>query len=106
MGRLVYSALMSLDGYVADEGGMWDWAIPDDEVHAFVNDLQRPNRTHLYGRRMYEVLRAWETMDAEPGHSPVIYDFSAIWQAASTPASPPPTTSTRVPRYCRGSSRP
>jgi dihydrofolate reductase len=82
MARLVYSALMSLDGYVADEDGRWDWAVPDDEVHAFVNDLTRPIGTHLYGRRMYEVLRAWETMDAEPGHTPEIYEFAAIWKAA------------------------
>jgi dihydrofolate reductase len=82
MARLAYSALMSLDGYVADEDGRWDWAIPDDEVHTFVNELERPIRTHLYGRRMYEVLKAWETMGAEPGHSPAIYDFAAIWEAA------------------------
>ncbi|MGZ5353579.1 MAG: dihydrofolate reductase family protein [Actinomycetota bacterium] len=82
MGRLVYAALMSLDGYVADEDGRWDWAIPDLEVHAFVNDVTRPVGTHLYGRRMYEVLRAWETMDAEAGHPPEIYDFAAIWKAA------------------------
>jgi dihydrofolate reductase len=67
---LIYSVLMSLDGYVADEDGSFDWAVPDDEVHAFVNDLQRSIGTHLYGRRLYEVMRAWETMDAEPGHPP------------------------------------
>jgi dihydrofolate reductase len=82
MARLVFSAQMSLDGYVADEDGRWDWTIPDDKVHAFINDLNRPIGTHLLGRRMYEVLKAWKTMDAEPGHPPVIYDFAAIWKAA------------------------
>ena len=82
MARLMYLAQMSLDGYVADEDGAWDWTIPDDEVHAFINDLERPIRTHLYGRRMYEVLRPWETMDAQPGHPPVVYDFAAVWRAA------------------------
>jgi dihydrofolate reductase len=77
--RLVYSALASLDGYVADEQGRFDWAAPDAEVHAFVNDLVRPVGTHLYGRRMYEVLVAWETMD-DP--EPVIRDFAQIWRAA------------------------
>ncbi len=63
MGRLVYSAIASLDGYIADADGKWDWSLPSTEVHAFVNDLMRPARTHLYGRRLYEVLVAWETMD-------------------------------------------
>ena len=62
MGKLVYSAITSLDGYVADEDGDFDWAAPDEEVHAFVNDLERPIGTYLYGRRMYEVMVAWETM--------------------------------------------
>jgi dihydrofolate reductase len=81
MARLVYSALMSLDGYVADERGNFDWAFPSDEVHAFVNDLQRSIGTHLYGRRLYEVMRAWETMDT-PNQPAVVLDFAAIWQAA------------------------
>ena len=81
MGRLIYSAIASLDGYVADEEGRWDWSIPSEEVHAFVNDLMRPARTHLYGRRMYEVLSAWETMDVA-GQSPAIQDYAEIWRAA------------------------
>jgi dihydrofolate reductase len=79
MGRLIYSAIASLDGYVADQEGRWDWSIPSEEVHAFVNDLMRPARTHLYGRRMYEVLVAWETMD-DP--APEMRDFAQIWRAA------------------------
>jgi dihydrofolate reductase len=79
MGKLVYSALASLDGYVADEHGRWDWAEPDEDVHAAVNDLMRPIRTHLYGRRMYEVLVAWETID-DP--APVMQDYAQLWRAA------------------------
>ncbi len=79
MGRLVYSAIASLDGYIADADGNWDWSMPSTEVHAFVNDLMRPARTHLYGRRLYEVLVAWETMD-EP--EPEMRDFAQLWRAA------------------------
>ena len=79
MGQLIYSAIASLDGYVADEHGRWDWSVPDPEVHAFVNDLTRPARTHLYGRRMYDVLVAWETMD-DP--APEMQDFAQIWRSA------------------------
>jgi dihydrofolate reductase len=78
MARLIYSAIASLDGYVADESGNFDWAAPDAEVHAFVNDLERPVGTYLYGRRMYDVMRYWE---AVPGDEPpVIQDFARIWQ--------------------------
>jgi dihydrofolate reductase len=81
MGKLIYLTLASLDGYVADKDGKFDWAEPDEEVHAFVNDLARPVGTYLYGRRMYEVLIAWETLDLadEPR---VIQDFAEIWRAA------------------------
>jgi dihydrofolate reductase len=82
MAKLTYTAIASLDGYVADENGKFDWAEPDEEVHAFLNDLERPVGTHLYGRRMYEVLVAWETMDAQPDQPPYIVDFAKIWQAA------------------------
>jgi dihydrofolate reductase len=64
--KLIYMAIPSLDGYVADEDGNFDWAKPDDEVHAFVNDLERPIGTHLYGRRLYEVMIGWETMHTLP----------------------------------------
>src|SRR5215475_13674996 len=82
MARLMYSAIASLDGYIADENGNFDWAAPDEEVHAFVNDLERPIGTHLYGRRMYDVLVAWETMDTGPDQPPVIRDYAQIWRAA------------------------
>jgi dihydrofolate reductase len=81
MAKLIYAAIASLDGYVADRDGKWDWSVPNDEVHAFVNDLVRPIGTHLYGRRMYEVLVAWETMETE-GAPPVIRDFAEIWRGA------------------------
>ena len=79
MAELIYSAIASLDGYVADEQGNWDWSMPDPEVHAAVNDLERPVGTHLYGRRMYEVLVAWETMD-DP--EPLMRDYAEIWRGA------------------------
>ena len=82
MARLIYSAIASLDGYVADEDGNFDWAVPDDEVHAFINDLERPVGTYLYGRRMYETMVAWETMDTGPDQRPVTHDFAEIWRAA------------------------
>jgi dihydrofolate reductase len=82
MARLIYSAISSLDGYVADVDGRFDWAAPDEEVHAFVNDLERPVGTYLYGRRMYEVMAAWETLHSVPGQSATMLDFAAIWQAA------------------------
>jgi dihydrofolate reductase len=81
IGRLIYAALCSVDGYVADAKGNFDWAAPDEEVHALVNDLERPVGTHLYGRRMYEVLTAWETMPTD-GEPDVIKDFAEIWRAA------------------------
>src|SRR5438270_8044634 len=80
MPKLIYAAIASLDGYVADDDGNFDWAAPDEEVHAFVNDLERPIGTHLYGRRMYEVLVAWETMPADE-HA-VINDYAEIWRQA------------------------
>ena len=68
MAKLIYSAITSLDGYVADEHGNFDWAAPDEEVHSFVNDLERPIGTYLYGRRMYETMLYWETAQAIPDH--------------------------------------
>jgi dihydrofolate reductase len=82
MAKLVYSAIASLDGYVADENGNFDWAAPDEEVHAFVNDLERKVGTYLYGRRMYEVMRYWETAHAVTDQPPVMRDFAEIWKAA------------------------
>ena len=82
MAKLIYSAITSLDGYVADEDGNFDWAAPDEEVHAFVNDLERPIGTYLYGRRMYDVMRYWETAPTDAGQQPVMRDYARIWQAA------------------------
>jgi dihydrofolate reductase len=85
--KLIYSAITSLDGYVADRDGKFDWAEPDEEVHAFVNDLERPIGTYLYGRRMYDTMSVWETMctneDAtNDDASPVARDFAQIWRSA------------------------
>ena len=82
MAKLVYSAIASLDGYVADEDGNFDWAMPDEEVHAFINDLERPVATYLYGRRMYEMMVGWETDPSIAEQSPLLRDFAEIWQAA------------------------
>src|ERR1035437_2339333 len=82
MAKLIYAAIASLDGYVEEEEGRFDWAGPDDEVHAFVNDLERPIGTHLYGRRMYETMVFWETVSTEADQPAVIRDFAGIWRAA------------------------
>jgi dihydrofolate reductase len=82
MAKLIYAAITSLDGYVADENGNFDWAAPDEEVHAFVNDLERPVGTYLYGRRMYEVMRYWETASTSADEPAVMRDFAELWQAA------------------------
>src|SRR5260370_22116051 len=79
---LVWSALTSLEGYVADEHGKFDWAEPDEEVHSFVNDLERRAGTFLYGRQMYEVMVAWEAIPNLADDPPVIQDYAAIWEAA------------------------
>ncbi|MDQ3893318.1 MAG: dihydrofolate reductase family protein [Actinomycetota bacterium] len=81
MAKLIYSAIQSLDGYIEDEDGKFDWAEPDEEVHAFINDLERPVGTYLVGRRMYEVLSYWETID-RADQPPFIHDFAEIWRAA------------------------
>jgi dihydrofolate reductase len=80
--KLIYSAIASLDGYVADEDGNFDWAVPDEEVHAFINDLDRPVGTYLYGRRMYETMVGWETDPTLADRSPLMRDFAQIWRAA------------------------
>ncbi|HEX8132000.1 MAG TPA: dihydrofolate reductase family protein [Actinomycetes bacterium] len=103
MAKLIYSALTSLDGYVADEAGSFDWAMPDEQVHAFINDLMRPVGTHLYGRRLYEVMAGWETDPSLAEQSPVMRDFAELWQAAdkivySTTLAAPSTARTRIER--------
>jgi dihydrofolate reductase len=81
MAKLIYSAITSLDGYVADAGGTFHWAEPDEEVHNFVNDLERPVGTYLYGRGLYEVMVAWETLPLSD-QPPAMRDFAEIWRAA------------------------
>jgi dihydrofolate reductase len=82
MAKLIYMVIASLDGYIADENGNFDWAAPDEEVHTFVNDLLRPIGAYLYGRRMYEVMVAWETPQTFADALPVTQDFAQVWQAA------------------------
>jgi dihydrofolate reductase len=81
--KLIYSAITSLDGYVADERGNFDWAAPDEEVHRFINDLERQVGTYLYGRRMYDVMAYWEEPPGLGEQSPFIQDYAQIWQAAA-----------------------
>lgn len=102
MGQLIYSAIASLDGYVADRDGNFDWSAPDEEVHGFINDLERDVGTYLLGRRMYEVMSAWESWDTT-GEPPVIQDFATIWRRAdkvvySTSLAAPTTARTRIER--------
>jgi dihydrofolate reductase len=82
MPKLIYSAITSLDGYVEDDQGGFQWAAPDEEVHAFVNDLERPIGTHLYGRRMYETMVFWEILGPDADEPAVMLDFADIWRAA------------------------
>jgi dihydrofolate reductase len=100
MAKLIYSAIMSLDGYIADEDGNFDWAEPDEEVHSFLNDLERPIGTYLYGRRMYEVMVAWETVTDQ---TPFTRDYAEIWRAAdkvvySRTLETPSSARTRIER--------
>jgi dihydrofolate reductase len=82
VGRLIYGAICSLDGYTEDRDGTFGWAAPDEEVHSFVNDLERPIGTYLYGRRMYETMAVWETDPSFAQDDAVMRDYAAIWQAA------------------------
>jgi dihydrofolate reductase len=82
MAKLIYSAISSLDGYVADAEGNFDWSVPDEEVHQFVNDLERPIGTYLFGRRMYEVMRSWETAPTGNREPSAGQEYATIWQAA------------------------
>ncbi|HEY2552920.1 MAG TPA: dihydrofolate reductase family protein [Streptosporangiaceae bacterium] len=83
MARLIYSAIASADGFVEDADGGFDWGAPGPELLSFINELERPAGTYLYGRRMYETMRYWETADQQPGQSPYERDFTRLWQAAS-----------------------
>ena len=82
MAQLIYTAITSLDGYVADAEGNFDWSAPDEDVHRFVNDLERPIGTHLYGRRMYEVMRYWETTPTGNDEPSAEQEYAKIWQTA------------------------
>jgi dihydrofolate reductase len=80
--KLIYTAITSLDGYIEDEDGRFDWAVPDPELHTFVNDLERPVGTYLYGRRIYETMAVWQTVGLEPGPLPEEVDYAEVWRAA------------------------
>jgi dihydrofolate reductase len=100
--RLIYMTIASLDGYVADENGKYDWARPDDEMFGFVNDFERPIGTYLYGRRLYEEMTGWETLP-QAGQPPLMLDFAGIWRAAdkvvfSRSLEAVSTTRTRIER--------
>ena len=82
MAKLIYAAIASLDGYVEDGEGKFDWSAPDDEVHAFVNNLERPIGTYLYGRRLYETMVFWETVSTDADQPAVFWDYAEIWRAA------------------------
>ena len=103
MAKLIYSGITSLDGYIADADGNFDWSMPDEEVHAFVNDLTRPIGTYLFGRRMYEVMVVWEELADDPELPAVEQDFARIWQNAdkivySTTLEKVPSARTRIER--------
>ena len=103
MAKLIYSAICSLDGYVADTEGNFDWSAPDEEVHRFVNELERPIGTYLYGRRLYEVMHYWETAPTGHGDPSAGQAYAQIWQAAdkiiySTSLQSPSTARTRIER--------
>lgn len=103
MARLIYAFLVSLDGYVADEDGRFDWAMPDEEVFAYINDVQRPAGTYLYGRRLYETMIGWETDPVLGDQSAVTRDFADQWRAAekivySTTLAQVSTGRTRIER--------
>jgi dihydrofolate reductase len=103
MAKLIYAAIASLDGYVEDEEGRFGWGVPDEEVHAFVNDLERRIGTYLYGRRMYETMVFWETASTEAEEPPVFWDYAEIWRAAekivySRTLQTPSSARTRIER--------
>ena len=103
MARLIYSAIASADGYVEDADGGFGWAVPDEELFRFVNELEGPVGTYLYGRRMYQTMAGWETADQVPGQPSWVQDFTRLWQAAdkivfSATLASPSTARTRIER--------
>ncbi|MEU4689688.1 dihydrofolate reductase family protein [Actinoplanes sp. NPDC023714] len=103
MAKLINTDIVSLDGFVNDENGKFGWAEPVEEVHRFMNDLDREIGTHLYGRKLYDVMTYWETVHEEPGHPDFILDYSAIWRGAdkvvySSTLEEPRSARTRIER--------
>jgi dihydrofolate reductase len=103
MRKLVFAAITSLDGYIEDANGDFDWSAPDEEVHAFVNDLERPIGTYLYGRRMYDVMHVWQHPEEFASDSAIALDYAAVWQSAekvvySTTLESVSTPRTRIER--------
>jgi dihydrofolate reductase len=103
MARLIYSAIASLDGYIEDEQGTFGWAEPDQDVHAFLNERERPIGTYLYGRRMYETMVSWETVPTGPDQAAPGRDYAQIWRAAdkivySRTLQEPASARTRIER--------
>jgi dihydrofolate reductase len=82
LARLIYTAISSLDQYIEDETGKFDWAAPDEDVHRFVNERERSIGTYLYGRRMYDTMRFWETEQARANQPAYVQDYASIWRAA------------------------
>ena len=82
MGRLIYNVIASLDGYVDDSDGGFAWAMPDEDVHGYVNDLMRTVGTHLYGRRLYAVMAGWQTLGTSPDEPAIMRDFGDLWRGA------------------------
>ena len=103
MGKLIYVSNVSLDGYIEDEDGRFDWSEPDDEQFVFITDLVRPIGTWLYGRRLYDAMAVWETDPALAAQSELLADFADVWQTGdkvvySTTLDAVPTTKTRIER--------
>jgi dihydrofolate reductase len=103
VGKLIYGFNTSLDGYIEDAAGTLDWSVPDEELHGFWNEFEASIGTHLYGRKLYETMRYWETAHEEPGQSDYALEYARIWQAIenvvySTTLREPPTARTRIER--------
>jgi dihydrofolate reductase len=95
---LRFSAIASVDGYIEDRTGSFDWAAPDEEVHAFVNEQERAIGTYLYGRRMWETMRWWGSDEATTDQSPVVTEYAGVWQAADKVVFSSTLTGVEAPR--------
>lgn len=98
MGKLIYSAITSLDGYIADAAGNFDWGEPDAEVHSYLNDLERSAGVHLYGRKLYEVLAVWEEFYEKPDLPEVYRDYATLWHHAQKVVFSRTLTEVNTPR--------